>query len=310
METPSTNEIRFLQATEMGLGAWSWGDRIMWNYGHGYSDDDIRAAFDVSVEEGIRFIDTAESYGNGRSERLLGQFIKESQQAVLVATKFTPYPWRLNKKLLLNAIEHNLERLGMDSVDLYQIHFPFPFTSIETWMDGMAEAVNRGLTRAIGVSNFNQSQMLRAYSALAQKNIPLASNQMHYSLLDRSIEKNGILARCKELGIRLIAYSPLEMGLLTGKYSTENPPAGLRGRRYGSLLTKLPALLKLMTEIGQDQGGKSLVQIALNWCICKGTLPIPGAKTAEQAQQNAGAPGWRLTEDQVNALDETSDLLG
>jgi aryl-alcohol dehydrogenase-like predicted oxidoreductase len=229
---------------------------------------------------------------------------------VLVATKFTPYPWRLNKKLLLNAIEHNLERLGMDSVDLYQIHFPFPFTSIETWMDGMAEAVNRGLTRAIGVSNFNQSQMLRAYSALAQKNIPLASNQMHYSLLDRSIEKNGILARCKELGIRLIAYSPLEMGLLTGKYSTENPPAGLRGRRYGSLLTKLPALLKLMTEIGQDQGGKSLVQIALNWCICKGTLPIPGAKTAEQAQQNAGAPGWRLTEDQVNALDETSDLLG
>jgi aryl-alcohol dehydrogenase-like predicted oxidoreductase len=282
----------------------------MWNYGHGYSDDDIRAAFDVSVEEGIRFIDTAESYGNGRSERLLGQFIKESQQAVLVATKFTPYPWRLNKKLLLNAIEHNLERLGMDSVDLYQIHFPFPFTSIETWMDGMAEAVNRGLTRAIGVSNFNQSQMLRAYSALAQKNIPLASNQMHYSLLDRSIEKNGILARCKELGIRLIAYSPLEMGLLTGKYSTENPPAGLRGRRYGSLLTKLPALLKLMTEIGQDQGGKSLVQIALNWCICKGTLPIPGAKTAEQAQQNAGAPGWRLTEDQVNALDETSDLLG
>ena len=282
----------------------------MWNYGHGYSDDDIRAAFDVSVEEGIRFIDTAESYGNGRSERLLGQFIKESQQPVLVATKFTPYPWRLNKKLLLNAIEHNLERLGMDSVDLYQIHFPFPFTSIETWMDGMAEAVNQGLTRAIGVSNFNQSQMLRAYSALAQKNISLASNQMHYSLLDRSIEKNGILARCQELGIRLIAYSPLEMGLLSGKYSTENPPAGLRGRRYGSLLTKLPALLKLMTEIGQDLGGKSLVQIALNWCICKGTLPIPGAKTAEQAQQNAGALGWRLTEDQVNALDVASDLLG
>jgi aryl-alcohol dehydrogenase-like predicted oxidoreductase len=282
----------------------------MWNYGHGYSDDDIRAAFDVSVEEGIRFIDTAESYGNGRSERLVGQFIKESQQPVLVATKFTPYPWRLNKKLLLNAIEHNLERLGLDSVDLYQIHFPFPFTSIETWMDGMAEAINQELTRAIGVSNFNQSQMLRAYSALAQKNIPLASNQMHYSLLDRSIEKNGILARCQELGIRLIAYSPLEMGLLTGKYSTENPPAGLRGRRYGNLLTKLPALLKLMTEIGQDLGGKSPVQIALNWCICKGTLPIPGAKTAEQAQQNAGALGWRLTEDQMNALDETSDLLG
>ena len=176
-------------------------------------------------------------------------------------------------------------------------------------MEGMLICIEKGMARTVGVSNFSQSQMLRAYSNLARHNIPLASNQVSYSLLNREVEKNGMLARCNELGIRLIAYSPLEKGLLTGKYSPENPPPGPRGANYVGLLHKISGILKLMTEIGQDHGGKSNAQIALNWCICKGTLTIPGAKNVRQAQENAGALGWRLTDAEIAALDEMSERV-
>lgn len=305
MAEPSS-ETRFLHAIEMGLGAWQWGDRMIWQYGHGYGDAEVQQAFLASLNEGIRFIDTAEIYGNGRSERLLGQFLKETDQPVLIATKFLPFPWRFGKSAIVRALKGSLARLGVESVDLYQIHSPTPLMSIDTMMEGLAECVKSGLTRTVGVSNFSQTQMVAAYSSLARHNIPLASNQVHYSLLNRTVEKNGTLSRCKELGIRLIAYSPIEMGLLAGKYSVESPPPGARGRNYSSLLPKLGPLLKLMTEIGQDHGGKSNVQVALNWVICKGALPIPGAKNAVQAQENASALGWRLTDGEFARLDEAS----
>src|SRR5262249_48702679 len=155
-------------------------------------------------------IDTAEIYGNGRSERLLGQFLKEIEQPVLIATKFLPFPWRLTKSTIPRALKGSLGRMGVASVDLYQIHWPSPLMSTDTMMEGLAECVKSGITRTVGVSNFGQSRMLAAYSALARHNIPLASNQVHYSLLNRTVEKNRTLARCKELGIRLIAYSPIE----------------------------------------------------------------------------------------------------
>jgi aryl-alcohol dehydrogenase-like predicted oxidoreductase len=306
MNETISSETRFLHAVEFGLGAWQWGDRLIWQYGQTHTDADCRAAFEVSLAAGIRFVDTAEVYGSGRSERLLGQFLKETDQPVLVATKFLPFPWRWRKKSLIGALKGSLERIGVESVDLYQVHQPLPPIPIETWMEAMAEAVSQGLTRTVGVSNFNQSQMLRAYSALARKNIPLAANQLTYSLLNRAIEKDGLLARCNELGVRVIAYSPLEKGLLTGKYSPESPPPGIRGQRYSSLLPKIGPLLKLMTAIGQEHGGKSKTQVALNWCICKGTMPIPGAKNAAQAEENAGALGWRLTEEEVAKLDQAS----
>ncbi len=303
-ETP-----RFLQAIELGVGAWQWGDKVIWNYGRGYAEADIRAAFDVSIGQGVTFIDTAEIYAMGKSERLVGKFIQTTEQPTLVATKYFPFPWRFGRKSVIAALKRSLERLGLDSVALYQVHWPPVMGSIEALMDGMAEAVEMGLTRAVGVSNFNQNQMMTAYSALSRRGLTLGSNQLEYSLLDRRIEKNGLLQRCKELGVRVIAYSPLGQGLLTGKYSAENPPPGLRGRQYGHLLGRIGPLIKLMTEIGQDIGGKAPAQIALNWCLCKGTLPIPGAKTAEQAEMNAGSTGWRLTEEQIAALDEASDKI-
>jgi aryl-alcohol dehydrogenase-like predicted oxidoreductase len=307
--TEPSSETRFLHAIEMGLGAWQWGDRVVWQYGHGYGDAEVQQAFLASLNEGIRFIDTAEIYGNGRSERLLGQFLKETDQPALIATKFLPFPWRFGKSALPRALRGSLARLGVESVDLYQIHWPTPLMSIDTMMEGLAECVKSGLTRTVGVSNFSQTQMLAAYSSLARYKIPLASNQVHYSLLNRTVEKNGVLARCKELGIRLVAYSPIEMGLLAGKYSVDFPPPGSRGRNYTNLLPKIGPLLKLMTEIGQDHGGKSNAQVALNWVICKGALPIPGAKNAAQAQQNAGALGWRLTDEESARLDEASNTI-
>jgi aryl-alcohol dehydrogenase-like predicted oxidoreductase len=308
--TEVSNETRFLHAIEMGLGAWQWGDRVIWAYGQAYTDKEIRESFDVSLNLGVRFIDTAEIYGSGYSERLLGKFLKETDQPVLVATKFFPWPWKFTKGTIPRALQGSLERLGLDSVDLYQIHWSSITMSPETMMEGMVECVKRGMTRTVGVSNFGEKRMIRAYSTLAQHGIPLASNQVPYSLLNRSVEKNGTLARCKELGIRLIAYSPLEKGLLTGKYSLENPPPGVRGgSQTTDLLKNLPPILKLLTEIGQNHGGKSASQVSLNWLICKGALPIPGAKSAKQAEQNAGGAGWKLTEEEVAKLDEITDNI-
>ena len=307
--TEVSNETRFLHAIEMGLGAWQWGDRVMWAYGQKYSDKEIREAFDVSLNLGIRFVDTAEIYGSGYSERLLGKFLKEIDQPVLVATKFFPWPWRITKGFIPRALKGSLERLGLDALDLYQIHWASPLMSAETMMEGMLECVQRGLTRTVGVSNFNEKHMIRAYTTLARHGIPLASNQVQYSLLSRDVEKNGTLARCKELGIRLIAYSPLEKGLLTGKYSSENPPPGVRGAQYAELLKKLPPVIKLLREIGQNHGDKTPSQVSLNWLIAKGALPIPGAKNIKQAEENAGGAGWRLTEEEVATLDEATENI-
>jgi aryl-alcohol dehydrogenase-like predicted oxidoreductase len=307
--TEISSETRFLHAIEMGLGAWQWGDRIIWQYGHGYGEEQVQQAFQVSLEEGIRFVDTAELYGNGLSERLLGRFLQETDQPVLIATKFFPWPWRFYKGAILRALKGSLARLNVESVDLYQVHWPNPILGNDLLMEGLAECVKSGLTRTVGVSNFGQSRMLAAYSSLSQHNVPLASNQVHYSLLSRAVEKNGTLARCKELGIRLIAYSPIEKGILSGKYSAEKPPPGSRARNYSSLLPKIQPLIRLMTRIGQDHGGKSNSQVALNWVICKGAMPIPGAKNVEQAQENAGALGWRLTDEEIASLDEASDSI-
>jgi aryl-alcohol dehydrogenase-like predicted oxidoreductase len=300
-------ETSFLREAQMGLGAWQWGDRTLWNYGHGYSEVDCEAAFQAALGAGVNLVDTAEAYGSGRSEQMLGRFIKKVDQPVLVATKIVPFPWRLSRGVLLSALRRSLDRLGLVRVDLYQIHLHLPPHSIEFWAEGLAQAVKAGLTRTVGVSNYDKNQMQRTYTVLTQYGIPLASNQVEYHLLNRSVEKSGLLDRCHELGVRLIAYSPLAKGLLTGKYNPENPPPGFRGRGASGNLGRIQPLLQLMREIGQAQGGKTPGQVALNWIICKGALPIPGAKSGKQATENFGALGWRLTPEQVKALDEASD---
>jgi aryl-alcohol dehydrogenase-like predicted oxidoreductase len=296
-----------IRVSPLGLGAWAWGDRFYWGYGRDYAENEVREAFETSLAAGVNFFDTAESYGRGRSERLLGEFVRAAGHPVVVATKFMPYPWRLTRKQLLSALQASLERLGLNRVDLYQIHWPFPPVQTEIWMDAMADAVEQGLLGAIGVSNYNADQMKCSHDALVKRGLRLASNQVEYSLLNRKVERNGLLATCQRLGITLIAYSPLGQGMLTGKYTPENPPPGIRGLRYrGDLLKRFQPLIGLMQEIGRLHGDRSTAQVALNWTICKGTLTIPGAKNLHQARENAGALGWRLTEGEVTALDQAS----
>ena len=298
-----------LANVELGIGTWQWGDRGMWGFGGGYAEADIRAAFEACLARGITFFDTAEIYGLGRSEQFLGQFIKTAGKGVTLATKFMPFPWRLGKGRLRAALCRSLDRLGVERVDLYQMHFPLPPMPIETWMDGLADAVQAGLVREVGVSNYNVAQVQRAYSALAQRGVRLASNQINYSLLDRRPEQTGLWALCRELDIRIIAYSPLAKGMLSGKYTPAHPPPGPRARIYPpDLLKRLDPLLEMLREFGKAHGHKSPGQVALNWLICKGALPIPGVKTAAQAEENIGALGWRLTQAQVQALEFASDV--
>ncbi len=299
-----------VNVTPLGLGAWQWGDRLMWQYGNGYTDQDVREAFKVSIDAGINWVDTAEAYGMGTSERLLGQFSREANVQPIVATKFMPLPWRVRQSSLTDALKRSLNRLNLSQVDLYQIHFPLPIRSDETWANGLADAIDQGLTRAVGVSNYGVDRTKRTVEALAKRGKVLASNQVEYSLLNRSIERNGLLDLCKQLGITIIAYSPIAKGLLSGKYTPDNPPPGRRGSRFNqAYLIKIQPLINLMKEIGQAHGGKTPSQVALNWCLCKGTVAIPGAKNVKQAQENAGAIGWKLSEEEVKLLDEASEKI-
>ena len=297
-----------IQITPLGIGAWSWGDKFFWGFGSGYGDADCKTAFDASVAAGITFFDTAEIYGSGHSEQLLGQFVRQSKQPVVVATKFFPYPWRLRRANFLPALRASLKRTGLERVDLYQIHQALPPVAIETWCDALGEAVQAGLTRAAGVSNYNADQTRRASDTLARRGVPLASNQVKYSLLDRHIERDGTMQTCRERGVTVIAYSPIEMGLLSGKYTAQNPPRGARGFRYNRrYLEKIQPVIARLREIGAARGGKTPTQVALNWVICKGAVPIPGAKNARQAEENCGALGWRLTDAEVAALEAASE---
>ncbi|HEX9114895.1 MAG TPA: aldo/keto reductase [Anaerolineae bacterium] len=297
-----------LYVSPLGLGTWAWGDRMTWGYGAGYGADDLKAAFRASLAAGINFFDTAEIYGRGQSETFLGQFIQGMpRRLVTVATKFMPY--RPLRSSLEAALRASLDRLQLSQVDLYQIHFPLPPRSIETWISALADVMEQGLTRAVGVSNFSLQQTRQAAAVLRARGMSLASNQMQFSLFDRRIESNGLLDYCREQGITVIAYSPLAKGLATGKYTPENPPPGIRGRQYNRrYLARALPLLMTLREIAA-QRGVTPGQVALNWTIGKGTLPIPGAKNERQAQDNAGALGWRLDAGEMAELDRVSGKL-
>ncbi len=301
-----------INISPLGLGTWQWGDKLVWSYGSGeFNDADLQAGFQRTLAAGINFFDTAESYGSGRSETLLGQYLKRAiqegktpQDGVVIATKFMPYPWRMSRNELLLALKQSLIRLGLDHVDLFQVHHPAPPRSPETWAASLADAVEAGLAKAVGVSNYSEDWMRRAHAVLARRGIPLASNQVEYSLIVRDPEWNGVLKACNELGITLIAYSPLAKGLLTGKYSRQNPPRGVRrfmARRY---LNKIDPLILSLQKIGEAHGGKTPGQVSLNWLMGKGAVPIPGIKNFRHAEENSGAVGWHLTKDEMEELDQ------
>ena len=296
----------------LGIGTWAWGDSLFWSYGKDYDANTLRDAFKTAIEVGVNFFDTAEIYGLGESEKLIGQFKQETDQPVHIATKYFPLPWRFTANAVSEALTASLKRLRVASVDLYQVHWSFDFLMGQTTlMHALAEEVKQGRIKAIGVSNYSADQMRHAYELLDKQGVPLAVNQMQYSLLARQIEKNGVMSAARDLGITILAYSPLAQGLVTGKYTAENytTPTGARRlnpRFSKSGLEKLAPVITALQQIGEKYD-RTPAQVALNWLIAQGNvIPIPGAKTADQVRQNAGALHWTMEQADQDRLDEVT----
>ncbi len=299
-----------IKVSPVGLGIMQWGDVRSATGSASRLDTELHRIYQTSLELGINFIDTAEMYGMGRSEQYLGMSLEGKSDKLVIATKFMPFPWRLSRGELRSALVNSLKRLGLDHLDLYQMHWPCPPVPIKTWMDAMSDAYSDGLIRAVGVSNYSVQQVSLAQEALSAHGIPLASNQIKFSLLDQRPISKGLVDYCQKTGVTIIAYSPLEKGLLTGKYTPNNPPTGFRAWRYNrSFLEKVEPLLNKIKDIGNECGGRTSSEVALNWLVAKGAVPIPGARSASQARENAGAMGWSLTNEQISTLDEISDKV-
>lgn len=198
----------------MGLGAWAWGDALFWGY-RPSEDEELQRVFDYAVESGAGFFDTAELYGLGRSENLIRDFTSSPEVVAKtsVATKFAALPWRTKRGDVVKAAQKSVERLGRP-IDLYQIHFPNAYAN-EAYWDGLGDAFDKGLVRAVGVSNYGKEAVRACHAKLAARGIPLSSNQIQLSLLYRCPLENGLKEVHDELGVSTIAYSPLGLGLLS-----------------------------------------------------------------------------------------------
>jgi aryl-alcohol dehydrogenase-like predicted oxidoreductase len=296
----------------LGVGTWSWGDKSTWGmdgYDTQLTRDSIREAWDASIDAGVTLFDTAEVYGGGESERIIGALLADDPtraSRAVVATKFMPSPWKLDvRRSLLAALRASLGRLGLPAVDLYQIHGPISLRSHAALAGALAAARDEGLVRSVGVSNYSIKETRAMAGALESHGMRLATNQIEFSLLRRSPETGGLLAACADLGIVPLAYSPIGQGRLTGKYSATNPPPGKR-TFSNHPMEVVDAVVAELRRIGDEHGGKLPSQVALNWIVAKGAVPIPGAKNRSQAEENAGALGWNLDGDQVSRLDRAA----
>jgi pyridoxine 4-dehydrogenase len=299
---------------QMGCGTWAWGNRFLWGYKEDM-DSQLQELFNFCVSQGVTLFDTGDSYGTGKlkgkSESLLGKFVKEyqgtNQETICIATKLAAYPWRLTRRAMVAAGEASAQRLGRP-IDLVQMHWSTanyaPWQEIAL-LNGLGDLYEQGKVKGIGLSNYGTKRLKKVHQQFTQRGIPISTLQVQYSLLSTyPVTELGLKEICDELGIKLIAYSPLALGLLTGKYcANSNLPSGIRGFLFKQLLPAINPLLNCLREIAQ-QRQKTVSQVALNWCICQGTIPIPGAKKLSQAQDNLGALGWQLNEGEVNELDK------
>ncbi|NET88313.1 MAG: aldo/keto reductase [Kamptonema sp. SIO1D9] len=310
----STNQQ--LNLPPMGCGTWAWGNRLLWGYDRSM-DRQLQEVFNLCVSNGVTLFDTGDSYGtgklNGRSESLLGQFSTEysglNSERICLATKLAPYPWRLTRNSMISACKASAKRLGRN-VDLVQMHWStanyFPWQEWQL-LDGLADLYEQGEVKGVGLSNYGPKRLEKVYQKFRDRGVPITTLQVQYSLLSTyPITELGLKEVCDELGIKLIAYSPLALGILTGKYSEKGSlPPGIRGFVFRQILPGVKPLLSCLQAIAESRN-KTMSQIAINWCICKETIPIPGAKNPEQAKQNLGALGWKLDSGEVEELDKAA----
>lgn len=296
------------RVSAIGMGLWQWGS-TSWGWRRGYREADVLEAFDRALELGIDFFDTAEIYGGGRSESLLGEALRGRRDEAFIATKVLP--WRVTHGAVERAADRSLRRLRVDAIDLYQLHFPSPLVPIGRLVRAMERLVAKGKVRYLGVSNVGVAGLRRAREALASEEI--VSDQVHYNLVRRKPERR-LMEYARKEGLSLIAYSPLEQGLLTGKYAQGAAPRDLiRSLNFrfspGNLRRAAPALDVLQRVAARHR--VTPAQVALNWLARPGwVLPIPGVKGTSQVEDAAAAMGWRLTEAEWGELDAAFRSVG
>jgi aryl-alcohol dehydrogenase-like predicted oxidoreductase len=310
-----------VEISSIGLGCWQFseGAGLAGSFWPVLPQDQVNEIVAHSLAGGITWFDTAEAYGNGRSEQALAHALNQAGKKpgeVLIATKWMPL-FRTAASIRANLGER-LARLSPFSIDLYQVHNPWGLSSVEAEMNAFANLISAGQIRFAGVSNFNERQMRRAHAALKARGLPLVSNQVKYNLLDRRIERNGVLSAAKELGITIIAYSPLEQGILSGKFHRDpSLLAKVRGsRRFMPAFRKsrLPRTQPLIDELERiaKAHGASCTQVALAWLVSlhgDTVVAIPGASKVSHAEENAAAMRLSLARAELDRLDDVSRKL-
>lgn len=304
-----------LRVSPIGLGAmqFSEGKGMMRFVLGAIPIETTNAIVEIALNSGMNWIDTAEVYGSGASECAVARALNAMGSKVgdmLIATKWLPIMRRA--KSIAKSAEKSTNRLNPFPIDLYQVHQPFSLSSLESQMDAMADLVDGGIVRAIGVSNYSADKMVAAHEALAEREIPLASNQVRVSLLDRRIDNNGVFETAKELGVTIIAYTPLGQGVLTGKLHRNpellNNMPRMRRRMLRRYMGKSQRLVEELESVAESHDATP-AQISLSWLINfygEIVVAIPGSSKTIQAEQNAGAMRVRLTSEEQNALSDLS----
>ena len=278
-------------------------------------DGVTRAIVNAALDGGMNWFDTAESYGGGASERSLARALDalgHSPAETIIATKWSPFfRWAGS---LSRTIDDRLQALTVPCIDLHQIHQPYSFSSTRAVMSAMADLIDAGQVRYAGISNYSAKRMRRAHEALADRGLPLVTNQVRFGLLDRRIEHNGILQTAKELGITILAYSPLGQGMLTGKYHDDpeliNTKSGIF-RRFSGYNKNLERSRPIVAKLRQiaERHEATPAQVALSWTINfhgQTVVAIVGASKQHHAEESAVAMRLTLSSDEMAELDEVS----
>lgn len=290
----------------MCIGAWSWGDKATWKYDFVQDFPRLMEAWEKLQGAGLTFVDTAQMYGDGDSERICAQlFRKMPREEFVIQTKWRSWS---DMTLFSHGPEHklreSLKNLGVDSVDIYLVDGPIHLSMFSAVAKGLAECVYSGKTKAVGVANYSKDDMVKLADELAALGVPLAVNQCEYSLIRRHPETSGLVRECHNRGIVFQGYSSLAEGRLTGKYSRFNEPP--RTYRYSSYpMHMLEPTLKILQRIAEEKQ-VPMAAVALNFSINKGVLPVVGIRSAAQAEQCMQALGWRLTPDEIRRLETVS----
>lgn len=297
-----------LKMSKIALGTWAWGeaDGAAQVFGNSFNVDDLKPVFEKATELGLNLWDTAAAYTNGQSEKILGQFVKDSDRSkLLLSTKFTPQMADDTDKAIENMFNGSIKRLQTDYVDIYWIHNS---ADVEKWTKEIISLAKTDKVKYIGVSNHNLAQIKRANEILHSAGLKISAVQNHFSLLDRTSETSGILEYCRDNDITFFSYMVLEQGALSGKYDASHPfPEGSeRAKVYNGKLAQLGSLIDGMKVIATEHK-VDVSQIATAWAVAKGTVPIIGATKVKHIEDAAKAAEVKLNITEVNQLDKLGD---